>query len=62
MDTDKAIKKPKALLRKKWDLALVIDVSVPKRIGDANTMLLKHAKVVAVIDHHVTDPRPRISI
>jgi nanoRNase/pAp phosphatase (c-di-AMP/oligoRNAs hydrolase) len=57
MDRDRALKRAKDLAGKSWDLALVIDVSVPGRIALANTELLKHAKTVAIVDHHVSDPK-----
>ena len=57
LDSDHALKRAKDLEGKHWDLAVIVDVSGPERIGNANADLLAHAKTVAVVDHHVADPK-----
>jgi nanoRNase/pAp phosphatase (c-di-AMP/oligoRNAs hydrolase) len=58
IDSNKEVRTAEQLAGGEWDLALIIDVGVPARIGRANDLLLPHAKNVAIVDHHVVDPKP----
>ncbi len=57
IDSEHTIRRAKDLLGKKWDLALILDVGVPERIGKANDLLLENAGAVAIADHHVVEPK-----
>lgn len=57
LDTDSRVKPPQALVGKHWDLAFILDTSVPKRIGAVNDLLLPNVGALAIADHHVTDPK-----
>lgn len=56
LDVDKRVRRAADLQGKHFDLALVMDVGVPDRIGGA-LGLLQHAGAVAVVDHHVVEPK-----
>ncbi|MBI1946672.1 MAG: hypothetical protein HYS27_13320 [Deltaproteobacteria bacterium] len=56
LDVDKRVRRARDLGGKRWDLALVMDVGVPDRIGGA-LGLLQQAGEVAVVDHHVVTPK-----
>lgn len=56
IDSEARVQRAAALDGKSWDLALIMDVAVPERIGGA-LGLLKNASAVAIADHHVADPK-----
>lgn len=56
LDVDKRVRRAADLGGKRWDLALVMDVGVPDRLGGA-LGLLQQAGEVAVVDHHVVTPQ-----
>lgn len=58
IDSNKEVRNAQQLAGGEWDLALILDVGVPARIGRANDLLLPNAKHVAIVDHHVVDPKP----
>ena len=58
LDTENRCHRAKDLAGKKWDLALILDVGVPDRIGQANDLLLKDCASVAICDHHIVSPKP----
>jgi hypothetical protein len=57
IDQDHDIHRAAALTGRSWDLAVLLDVSVASRIGQANTLLLPHANAVAIVDHHEGTPQ-----
>lgn len=58
LDSGGDVKRAAELGGGQWDLAIVVDVAAPTRIGGA-AQLLKQAARVAVVDHHVVDPEPK---
>lgn len=56
LDVDHRVRRAADLTGKRFDVALVMDVGVPDRIGGA-LGLLQQAGEVAVIDHHVVAPK-----
>ncbi len=59
LDAHHDIKRATDLLGHDWDLALIVDVSVPSRMSAANALLLPHAKAVAIVDHHEANPHAK---
>lgn len=55
LDADHAVKRASEVKGKAWDLALVMDVGEPGRIGGA-AALLTDAKALGVVDHHLSNP------